>query len=94
MSIHLCTRIGFMASRIFSLSKHVGRNYVTYTQGQSPQPRMREYFYYIDHQGMVLSILLFCVRIIELSLIVKSKRFANLSKDNVLLLFFVLVVPG
>lgn len=26
---------------------------VTYVQGQSPEPRVREYFYYIDHQGQV-----------------------------------------
>ncbi|KAK4291241.1 hypothetical protein Pmani_035926 [Petrolisthes manimaculis] len=26
---------------------------VTYIQGQSPQRRIREYFYYIDHQGML-----------------------------------------
>lgn len=25
----------------------------TYEQGQSPEPTIREYFYYIDHQGMV-----------------------------------------
>lgn len=24
-----------------------------YTQGQSPEPRIREYFYYLDHQGQV-----------------------------------------
>ena len=24
-----------------------------YTQGQSPEPSVREYFYYIDHQGML-----------------------------------------
>lgn len=24
-----------------------------YVQGQSPEPSIREYFYYIDHQGMV-----------------------------------------
>lgn len=29
------------------------RNCVKYVQGQSPEPRVREYFYYIDHQGMV-----------------------------------------
>lgn len=23
------------------------------TQGQSPEPRTREYFYYVDHQGQV-----------------------------------------
>ena len=29
------------------------RTNVTYIQGQSPEPRIREYFYYIDHQGQV-----------------------------------------
>lgn len=26
---------------------------LNYIQGQSPEKKMREYFYYIDHQGMV-----------------------------------------
>lgn len=26
---------------------------VSYTQGQSPEARTREYFYYVDHQGQV-----------------------------------------
>lgn len=26
---------------------------VSYVQGQSPETKIREYFYYIDHQGMV-----------------------------------------
>jgi len=26
---------------------------VSYIQGQSPENKIREYFYYIDHQGMV-----------------------------------------
>lgn len=26
---------------------------VAYVQGQSPEKKIREYFYYIDHQGMV-----------------------------------------
>lgn len=26
-----------------------------YVQGQSPEPKIREYFYYVDHQGMVYS---------------------------------------
>ncbi|XP_017761471.1 PREDICTED: UPF0598 protein CG30010 [Eufriesea mexicana] len=26
---------------------------IKYVQGQSPEPRVREYFYYIDHQGML-----------------------------------------
>lgn len=25
-----------------------------YVQGQSPEPKIREYFYYIDHEGMVM----------------------------------------
>jgi len=29
------------------------RNVSLYTQGQSPEPKIREYFYYIDHEGMV-----------------------------------------
>lgn len=28
---------------------------ISYVQGQSPEPKVREYFYYIDHQGMVSS---------------------------------------
>lgn len=30
-----------------------GAGGVSYTQGQSPEPRTREYFYYVDHQGQV-----------------------------------------
>ncbi|XP_066121515.1 UPF0598 protein C8orf82 homolog [Saccopteryx bilineata] len=26
---------------------------LSYTQGQSPEPRTREYFYYVDHQGQL-----------------------------------------
>lgn len=26
---------------------------VSYIQGQEPEPKIREYFYYIDHEGMV-----------------------------------------
>ncbi|GFY41936.1 hypothetical protein TNIN_258613 [Trichonephila inaurata madagascariensis] len=26
--------------------------YISYQQGQSPEPNTREYFYFIDHQGM------------------------------------------
>lgn len=26
---------------------------IQYVQGQSPEPKVREYFYYIDHEGMV-----------------------------------------
>lgn len=29
------------------------RSAASYVQGQSPDPRIREYFYYVDHQGQV-----------------------------------------
>ncbi|KAM8712583.1 hypothetical protein ACLKA7_012993 [Drosophila subpalustris] len=29
------------------------RNVALYVQGQSPEPKIREYFYYIDHEGML-----------------------------------------
>lgn len=29
------------------------KRYLNYVQGQSPAKGSREYFYYIDHQGMV-----------------------------------------
>lgn len=45
-------RVGFITSQKFPFSK---RTCAIYVQGQSPQPRVREYFYYIDHQGMVFS---------------------------------------
>jgi len=32
---------------------HQPRFYSEYVQGQSPSPKVREYFYYIDHQGML-----------------------------------------
>ncbi|OXU25825.1 hypothetical protein TSAR_015628 [Trichomalopsis sarcophagae] len=36
-----------------SLQKNAPRRCSSYVQGQSPEPRVREYFYYIDHQGML-----------------------------------------
>jgi hypothetical protein len=43
--------------RLFQISRY---NYIQakriYEQGQSPEPTIREYFYYIDHQGMVREI--------------------------------------
>lgn len=29
------------------------RRIAQYIQGQEPEPNIREYFYYIDHEGMV-----------------------------------------
>ncbi|XP_076634833.1 UPF0598 protein CG30010 isoform X1 [Colletes latitarsis] len=34
-------------------SEILKRHCAKYVQGQSPEPRIREYFYYIDHQGML-----------------------------------------
>lgn len=43
--------------RFNNLKQNVSENKkcstVTYVQGQSPENKIREYFYYIDHQGMV-----------------------------------------
>ncbi|KAL6431494.1 hypothetical protein ACFW04_007237 [Cataglyphis niger] len=62
-------RIRSVASCKFSFAK---KAYVTYVQGQSPQPRVREYFYYIDHQGMLF---LDDVRIRNFTSCFKDKKF-------------------
>ncbi|XP_078046139.1 UPF0598 protein CG30010 [Augochlora pura] len=36
-------------SNLKILRRHISK----YEQGQSPEPKVREYFYYIDHQGML-----------------------------------------
>lgn len=36
-----------------SFNKFFQERHVSYVQGQEPEPKIREYFYYIDHQGMV-----------------------------------------
>lgn len=57
--MYLCTMLQFMRlcygsirpvfhKRLISNAAHV-----EYVQGQSPSPKIREYFYYIDHQGML-----------------------------------------
>lgn len=65
-------RVAFKASQKCHLHKTLRRNYVTYIQGQSPQPRVREYFYYIDHQGMLF---LDDVRIRNFTSCFKDKKF-------------------
>ncbi|KAM4628935.1 UPF0598 protein C8orf82 homolog [Polymixia lowei] len=52
------------------------RTNVTYTQGQSPEPRIREYFYYIDHQGQLF---------LDDT---KVKNFVTCFKDKQFLVFF------
>lgn len=44
---------GLSALRCLSADYITSRTTTTNTQGQSPEPRIREYFYYIDHQGQV-----------------------------------------
>ncbi|TRY97591.1 hypothetical protein DNTS_033218 [Danionella cerebrum] len=49
---------------------------VSYTQGQSPEPKIREYFYYIDHQGQLF---------LDDT---KVKNFVTCFKDQRFLVFF------
>lgn len=49
----------------------------TYIQGQSPEARIREYFYYMDHQGMLF---------LDDS---KMKNFTSAFKDKQFLKFFI-----
>ncbi|ETN66052.1 UPF0598 protein C8orf82 [Anopheles darlingi] len=39
--------------RLWNTGSLGGRRAVSYVQGQSPAPKVREYFYYIDHEGML-----------------------------------------
>lgn len=49
MLIRLNNIIKFCESKTFRvLCRHV-----SYIQGQEPEPKVREYFYFIDHQGML-----------------------------------------
>ncbi|KAM9307821.1 UPF0598 protein C8orf82 homolog [Gastrophryne carolinensis] len=53
-----------------------GPRQVSYVQGQSPGPRLREYFYYIDHQGQLFMD------------DAKVKNFITCFKDKKFLVFF------
>ncbi|XP_393829.3 UPF0598 protein CG30010 [Apis mellifera] len=60
-----------------SFSSQIFKRYcVKYVQGQSPEPRVREYFYYIDHQGMLF---------LDDS---RMKNFTSCFKDKKFLAFF------
>ncbi|XP_072245041.1 UPF0598 protein C8orf82 homolog [Leuresthes tenuis] len=61
-----CLPAGYIASR----------SAATYVQGQSPEPRIREYFYYIDHQGQLF---------LDDT---KVKNFVTCFKDKQFLVFF------
>ncbi|XP_075067705.1 UPF0598 protein C8orf82 homolog [Mixophyes fleayi] len=52
------------------------RRALSYVQGQSPEPRVREYFYYIDHQGQLF--------LDDM----KVKNFITCFKDKQFLVFF------
>ncbi|XP_069677829.1 UPF0598 protein CG30010 [Periplaneta americana] len=45
--------INSQGKRYFQMCSRYLWNKVAYEQGQSPEPSIREYFYYIDHQGML-----------------------------------------
>ncbi|XP_014479535.1 PREDICTED: UPF0598 protein CG30010 [Dinoponera quadriceps] len=87
MTLGFCTRTGFLIAKPsykISLPRILGRDNVTYVQGQSPRPRIREYFYYIDHQGMLF---LDDVRIRNFTSCFKDKKFLafffkHLKKNN------------
>ncbi|CAH0393393.1 unnamed protein product [Bemisia tabaci] len=50
-------RVDHIFSPFLQVQKHfrtcIGQRCVSYQQGQSPEPKVREYFYFIDHQGML-----------------------------------------
>lgn len=58
--------------RKFCLHNNYVRYCAIYVQGQSPEPRIREYFYYVDHQGMLF---LDDVRIRNFTSCFKDKKF-------------------
>lgn len=54
----LLLKNGFIFNRILVINSslqhfNVQERWVSYVQGQKPKPNIREYFYFIDHQGMV-----------------------------------------
>uniref|UniRef100_A0A3B3ZPQ6 Uncharacterized protein n=1 Tax=Periophthalmus magnuspinnatus TaxID=409849 RepID=A0A3B3ZPQ6_9GOBI len=62
--------------RVLRKRKDASRSPAVYTQGQSPEPRIREYFYYIDHQGQLF---------LDDT---KVKNFVTCFKDKQFLVFF------
>ena len=77
--LSLCANNGFLnsekTSKIFFSSRNSHSE--TYIQGQSPEARIREYFYYMDHQGMLF---------LDDS---KIKNFTSAFKDKQFLKFFI-----
>lgn len=52
--LKICNFASLIKFSIGSLSTHHVRT-INYVQGQSQEPRTREYFYFIDHEGLVSS---------------------------------------
>uniref|UniRef100_A0A3B3S545 Chromosome 8 open reading frame 82 n=1 Tax=Paramormyrops kingsleyae TaxID=1676925 RepID=A0A3B3S545_9TELE len=48
------------------------RRNAAYVQGQAPEPHLREYFYYIDHQGQVTLLDFSDLKMLVLTLIIES----------------------
>ncbi|GAA6231556.1 UPF0598 protein C8orf82 homolog [Lates japonicus] len=67
---------GLPALRCLPAGYTASRAAATYIQGQSPEPRIREYFYYIDHQGQLF---------LDDT---KVKNFVTCFKDKQFLVFF------
>ncbi|XP_056270224.1 UPF0598 protein C8orf82 homolog [Pseudoliparis swirei] len=67
---------GLAAPRCLPVGHNASRSTATYVQGQSPEPRIREYFYYIDHQGQLF---------LDDT---KVKNFVTCFKDQPFLIFF------
>ncbi|KAJ8364784.1 hypothetical protein SKAU_G00136150 [Synaphobranchus kaupii] len=76
-------RLGWEWLGAARMTGSLARRHITYTQGQSPEPRIREYFYYIDHQGQVLFLD-----------DTKMKNFITCFKDKQFLSFFFSRVRG
>ncbi|KAF0041693.1 hypothetical protein F2P81_005225 [Scophthalmus maximus] len=67
---------GLTALRRLPAGRTASRGAAAYIQGQSPEPRIREYFYYIDHQGQLF---------LDDT---KVKNFVTCFKDKPFLVFF------
>ncbi|XP_054714451.1 UPF0598 protein CG30010-like [Uloborus diversus] len=72
--LNILKHLSFSTPAIYNRLK-INR-YISYVQGQSPQPNIREYFYFIDHQGMLF---------LDDS---KMKNFTSCFKDKKFLEFF------
>lgn len=89
---------GKTMERCFRFNKNILFRSVSYEQGQKYDNKIREYFYYIDHNGMVRE-LIFLLHFTNLSLNVhlvpqlflddaKMKNFTSCFKDKKFLQFF------